>query len=76
MCATRLTFTDEIDMDDPRVIATQLYEMQGYLRALDTVAGYISAAKNEQMRNEWQLIGSEISKMGQTDIKQVQAGLR
>ncbi|WP_135080239.1 hypothetical protein [Terasakiella sp. SH-1] len=76
MCASRLTFSEDLDLDDPCVIATQLYERQGYLRALDTVASYIHAAGNETERREWLLIATEIKKMGKTDIQQVQTGLR
>jgi len=63
MCAQKLVYQDQIDDDDPVVIAFQLYEMQGYDKALSRVTYYIEAAENDMQRHEWLLIGRELTKL-------------
>ncbi len=66
---------EEIDGDEPIVMATNLYEMHGFQNALKTVSQYIEAAENYTERFEWEKIAKELTILGITDQEIERAGL-
>jgi len=75
MSASLMKHETDVDADDPIVVATQLYEMHGYQKAIKTVIGYIDAAENYTERFEWERIAEELACLSITDKKIERAGL-
>lgn len=67
MNASIIKYESDVDEDDPVVLATQLYEMHGYQKALKTVGQYIDEAQNSSERFEWEKIAKELSSLSATD---------
>ncbi|WP_188663335.1 hypothetical protein [Terasakiella brassicae] len=55
------------DDDDTRLIATALYNAQGFENALSRVSDYIREAKDTMQRREWQRIALELTNICAAD---------
>jgi hypothetical protein len=64
-----------IDEDCPSLIATQMYELYGFQKALSTVIHYIHDAKDYSQRFEWERVAKEITALNIVDEKQTQPKL-
>jgi len=51
------------DDDDTHLIATALYNAQGFENALSRVSDYIREAENTMQRREWQRIALELTNL-------------
>ncbi len=55
------------DDDDTRLIATALYNAQGFENALSRVSDYIREAEDTMQRREWQRIALELTNLCAAD---------
>jgi len=75
MCAIYKDKDIEVDGDDPSIVASHLYDLHGYKKALSIVSHYISDAKNASQRFEWQCVVKELAQISITDTEIRTAGL-